>query len=147
MGGHAYWYIVPYRSNLQAALDDLRDREFTAGRYNPAIRLPRFPVDESAATAGARHLTIAAAVAAAEDAGTRSILDVARIGTTPDIGTATPLDAGIIEDLYGTTHPTRDMVESNMDFWEFVARGHAVYVVLYDNGEPSEICFAGYSFD
>ena len=35
MGAHPYWYFVKYQSNLQKALDELRDREFKAGRYNP----------------------------------------------------------------------------------------------------------------
>jgi hypothetical protein len=31
--------------------------------------------------------------------------------------------------------------------WDHIARGSAIYVTLYDNDEPSEILFAGYSFD
>jgi hypothetical protein len=36
---------------------------------------------------------------------------------------------------------------SDMAFFEEVERGTGVYVVVYDQGKPSEICFAGYSFD
>jgi len=32
-------------------------------------------------------------------------------------------------------------------FFEEIERGTGVYVVLYDQGKPSEICFAGYSYD
>ncbi len=46
-----------------------------------------------------------------------------------------------------TTQPTREMVEENMDFLEDVERGHGVYIILYQDGQPSEILFAGYSFD
>jgi hypothetical protein len=38
MGGHPYWYIVPYESDIDAALHKLKQREFEAGRYNPVIR-------------------------------------------------------------------------------------------------------------
>jgi hypothetical protein len=39
------------------------------------------------------------------------------------------------------------MVEANMDFMEEIERGHGVYIILYLDGKPDEICFAGYSFD
>ena len=39
------------------------------------------------------------------------------------------------------------MVEENMSFLEDVDRGHCVYLVLFKNGKPSEIFFAGYSYD
>jgi hypothetical protein len=34
-----------------------------------------------------------------------------------------------------------------MDFMEEVERGQGVYIILYRDGQPDEICFAGYSFD
>ena len=42
MGGHPYWYFVPYQENIQEALNALRQREFQAGRYNPATRVSAF---------------------------------------------------------------------------------------------------------
>jgi hypothetical protein len=48
---------------------------------------------------------------------------------------------------YRTTQPTLAAVEGNMDFLEDVERGHAVYVVCYTAGTPTELLFAGYSFD
>jgi hypothetical protein len=58
-----------------------------------------------------------------------------------------PLPDDVLEELYGTTEPTRAMVEGNMDFLEDVDRGMGVYIILYRDGKPDEICFAGYSFD
>ena len=58
-----------------------------------------------------------------------------------------PLADDVLEGLYGTTQPTRDMVEVNMEFMEELERGQGVYIILYANGKPDEICFAGYSFD
>lgn len=49
--------------------------------------------------------------------------------------------------LYGTEQPTRQMVEENMDFFNDLERGHGIYLAIYENGRPSEILFAGYSYD
>ena len=34
-----------------------------------------------------------------------------------------------------------------MYFLEDVERGQCVYIIMYKDGVPSEICFAGYSYD
>jgi hypothetical protein len=34
-----------------------------------------------------------------------------------------------------------------MDFFEELDRGHGIYIVLYKDGKPDELFFAGYSFD
>lgn len=36
---------------------------------------------------------------------------------------------------------------SNEQFWEFIERGQGIYIIIYKNAKPVEICFAGYSFD
>jgi hypothetical protein len=79
--------------------------------------------------------------------GTRSILDIERVADVPEIGVAAPLDDAILEDLYDTTTPTHDLIQSNMDFFGRIERGQAIYFVLYKDGEPDELVFAGYSFD
>jgi hypothetical protein len=147
MGGHPYWYVVPYQSNLQAALDDLRQREFKAGRYNPVTPFPDFPVEPDSPAPGAGHRTIDDALEDSDADGTRSILDIMRIGDSPDYSTASPIDDESLEEFFGTTRPTREMVEDNMDFLDDIERGQAAYVILYANDKPSEILFAGYSFD
>jgi hypothetical protein len=53
----------------------------------------------------------------------------------------------ILEELYGTTKPTREMIENNMDFFEGIERGHCIYIIVYKDEKPDEILFAGYSFD
>jgi hypothetical protein len=148
MGGHAYWYFVPYQEDLQQALDELRAREFAAGRYNPVIRYIKFTEPEfSRQKPGAKHKTIAAALAASQEEGTRSILDIAKIAEAPGYGVAAPLDEEIVTDLYGTAQPARDIVENNMVFLDSIERGQCAYLVLYEGGEPTEICFVGYSYD
>ena len=54
---------------------------------------------------------------------------------------------GSLLGLYGTTKPTREMVLANMDFYSEIDRGYGLYIVLYKDGEPDEILFAGYSYD
>jgi len=147
MGGQPYWYFVPYQDNLSAALAALREREFRAGRYSPVIRYIEF--DEPAFSGqnpGSRHGTIEKAVDDAGDSGTRSILDIARIGSQPDYGVAAPLGPGRILELYGSDKPSHRQVEK-LEFLDDIERGQCAYVIVYDGGTPSEICFAGYSYD
>lgn len=147
MGAHPYWYTVKYQPDTQRALDELREREFQAGRYNPVMPFLDFPIDEHAPAPGRQHGSIAEAMEDADADGTRSILDIHSIGDQPDFFTAGPLPDEILESLYGTTQPTREMVEPGMEFLEDLERGHCVYIVLYRNGQPHELFFAGYSFD
>jgi hypothetical protein len=147
MGAHPYWYIVPHAPNLQVVLDQLRQQEFRAGRYNPVMRYIEFPITATSPAPGAKHASIDQALKAADAEGTRSILDISRIAASPDFCTASPLSDAALEQLYGTTQPTREAVEDNMDFFEDLERGQAVYIVLYANGQPTEVLFAGYSFD
>ena len=56
---------------------------------------------------------------------------------------------------FGTTEPTRRMIEDNManaadeddDLYQNIARGQGFYVVVYKDGKPSEIFFGGYTYD
>lgn len=147
MGAHPYWYAVKYRPEIDVVLEDLRKREFRAGRYNPVMRFISFPITAASPSPGPQHRTIADAIAAADADGTRSILDITGIADEPDFGVACPLPEEVLESLYGTTQPTLTAVEQNMDFLEDVERGQAVYVICYQSGSPSDIFFAGYSYD
>jgi hypothetical protein len=147
MGAHPYWYFVKHQPNMQKALDELRAREFQAGRYNPVMPFPDFPVSPGAPAPGAQHDSIEEAMEDAAEDGTRSILDIQTVGDEPDFCVAVPLAQEQLEALYGTGQPSRQMIEENMDFLEDVDRGHCVYVVVYKNAAPDELFFAGYSFD
>jgi hypothetical protein len=147
MGAHPYWYFTPYEEDFESVLHELRRREFEAGRYNPVMRFIEFPIDPAVESPGAQHLSIEHARDAADMDGTRSILDIENIGETIEIGSAAPVDDDVLEELYETTQPTRQMIESNMDFFDRIDRGQAVYIVVYKDGKPNELCFAGYSFD
>jgi len=147
MGGHPWWYFVPYDPDVDRALQALRAQEFAAGRYNPVIPYPSFPLGPATLSPGAQHKSIATALKAADADGTRSILDMERVGNSPGYGAVCPLDPAIQRSLYGTDRPSRAQVEDNMDFLEEVERGQGVYIILYANDQAHELCFAGYSYD
>jgi hypothetical protein len=147
MGSEPYFYFVDYQRDFNAALQELRQSEFNAGRYNPVISFLDFPIDEKSPSPGAQHKSIKKAIRAADASGTRSILDIERIAEKPDYGVASQLQDEKLLELYGTTKPTHDMIEKNMDFFEDMERGQGIYIIVYKNNEPSEIFFAGYSYD
>jgi hypothetical protein len=147
MGAEPYYYFVKYQADLDKALQDLRQREFRAGRYFPAMDDLHFPVDDLSPSPGAQHSTIEEAFEDADADGTRSILDLERISDEPDFSAVTPLSGHALRELYGTTQPTREMIEKNMDFFEELDRGHGTSIVVFKDGIPSEILFAGYSYD
>ena len=147
MGSSPYWYVVPYQQDIDKALQELRQREFEAGRYNPAIAFPEFPVTASSPAPGKKHPTIDEARGEAAEDGTRSILDIDFIASEPDLMTACPLRDERLTTYFGTARPSRQMVESNMRFWDEVPRGQAIYIVLYEDDAPTELFFLGYSFD
>jgi hypothetical protein len=144
---------VPYEADVEHALQKLRQREFQAGRYNPVMMFPEFPLRLDVATPGPQHRSIEEVLENANEDGTRSILDITQVAGSPiDEGqmpffTAFPLANTDVIDLFGTPRPTRQMVEANHLMWDRIERGSAIYVTLYDDDKPCEILFAGYSFD
>ncbi|HZT59418.1 MAG TPA: hypothetical protein VFA21_12480 [Pyrinomonadaceae bacterium] len=147
MGGHAWFYFVEYEPDVNAALQKLREREFRAGRYNPAVWFPEFPVGPNSPSPGAQHGSIEEALEDSDADGTRSILDMERAADSPDYGVVAPLPADELLRLFGTDKPTREEIEESDELFEELERGQGVYVVAYAGGKPSEIFFAGYSFD
>ena len=116
MGAEPHFYFVKHQPNLDRALNDLRQREFHAGRYYPAMERLAFPIDPQAPSPGAQHATIEEAFEDADADGTRSILDLDHFSDEPDFGAITPLSDDALLQLYGTTQPTHEMIEENMDF-------------------------------
>ena len=132
MGAEAWSYFVPYDEDVQRALDQLKEREFRAGRFNGNHAHPA---------------TIEEAREAGDADGTRSILDMDRIGDEPDFGVVVPLSPEKLRDLFGTDQPTRSMIEGNFDYYEDIERGQGVCMIAFEDGKPSEIHFVGYSYD
>ena len=136
MGGEPYWYFERYQADVEAALHELRQREFAAGRYSPVIDSPSdlFPLGPNSPAPGAGHASIEEVMEEVEEEGTRSILDLDHVADEPDFCAVAPFPDHILADLYGTTQPTREMVEQNMDFLESIMRGQGAYIILYKNG-------------
>ena len=146
MGGHPWWYLVPYDEDVAKCLEALRRQEFEAGRYNPAEPFPRFPVDQRHRP-GRAHASVTAACAAADADGTRSILDMTRVAAKPDFGAVAPLDESELTELFGTVRPSAADVEESEGLFDALERGQGAYIVVYEDDEPSHIFFAGYSYD
>ena len=132
MGAEPWSCFTKHDANVQRALDRLRDEEFKAGRFRYAEEQPS-SIDE--------------ALEIADADGTASILDISSISDEPDFCCAAPFSAAELKQYFGSERPSRADVERADDYWEDIERGHARYTIVYANGAPSEIYFAGYSFD
>ncbi len=142
MGAEPWTYFVPYQKDFQQALEELREQEFEAGRYfpvNDASFQKDFGEENPAGIEEAQEL--------ADADGTRSILDIDRVGDEADYGVVRRLTEKEVIAYFGTKEPTRDVVEANSDFFEDIERGQGVCFVVYQDGAPSELVFAGYSYD
>ena len=147
MGAHPYYYFVEYQPDVEAALQELRQREFEAGRYNPVQPFLRFPLHPNSAAPGAQHESIDEAREDAAEDGTRSILDIEAVAEEPDFCVAAPLPKEALEQYFGTVQPTNEMISREMDFLESIERGQCIYITVFKDGRPDELFFAGYSFD
>jgi hypothetical protein len=132
MGAEAWSSYTKYDVNVQRALDDLRRDVFAAGDYRYAEEAPS---------------SIEEALEIADADGTASILDIQQISDEPDFCCAAPFSQTELKTYFGTDRPTRTDIESSDDYWEEMERGQARYAVVYADGKPAEIYFAGYSFD
>jgi hypothetical protein len=132
MGAKPWDHFVPYQENISAALKDLREREFRAGHFRGADLSPP-SIEDALSNAGAD--------------GTASILDIVEVADEPGFGCMAPLPNQELVSLFGTEHPTRAQIMSNMGFYADIERGEGVYIVAYKDGAPSEIFFGGYSCD
>jgi hypothetical protein len=150
MGGHFWSYCVPYQENIQAALEALREQEFRAGRFwQPAEVQPglfgrllgRGPSKPK------RPASIPEALKISDATGTRSILDMERVTDTPELGAVSSLRSEELRDLFGTEQPALEAIEKSDEFIDRLERGQGVYIVLYQEGKPEKIYFAGYSYD
>jgi hypothetical protein len=132
MGAEPWNCFTKYESDIQRALERLRNEEFAAGRYRYAEEQPS-SIDE--------------ALEIADADGTASILDIQQISAEPDFFCAAPFSAGELTQFFGSVHPTRADIEASRDYWEEMERGQARYAVVYAKDQPVELYFAGYSFD
>lgn len=132
MGGEPWFHTAPYQRDIPAALEALRQRVFAEGEYRGSEEEPA---------------SIEEALENMDADGTASILDIDHVAEEPEPTGLTVLAPADVKRYFGTERPTRADVEQAEDFWEDIGRGEAVCVVLYNGDRPSELYFAGYSFD
>ena len=147
MGAEPYYYFVKYNPDINAALQELRAREFEAGRYTPVIRHLDFPIRPDSPSPGAQHKSIRHALKAADADGTRSILDLDHVSDTADYGAVAPHPPEELDRLFGTQQPTHERIEQSDELFENIERGQGFYIVAYRDGRPDELYFVGYSCD
>jgi hypothetical protein len=156
MGSALYKYVVNYKADINEALQELREREFRAGRYNPVIESPYdlFPIGPHSPAPGPQHKTMVEAYLATEANGTRSIIDIEGVSDQPGFRRAVALEDDVLREVFGTTRPTRAMVEakgyllfSEIENHYRLRRGKAIFFILYRDDQPDEIYFAGRSID
>ena len=132
MGGEPWFHVAPYQSDIPAALEALRQRVFAEGEYRGSNEEPA---------------TIEEAIENMDADGTASILDIDHVAASPEPTGVTILTPAEAKQYFGTERPTRADVEKADQFWDDIGRGEAVCVVLYNGDRPSELYFAGISFD
>jgi len=132
MGGEPWFHVAPYQSDIPAALEALRRRVFAEGEYRGSEAEPA---------------SIEEALENMDADGTASILDIDHVADEPEPAGVTVLSAVETKQYFDTERPSRADLERSSDFWEHIGRGEAICVVLYTGDRPSELYFAGYSFD
>ncbi len=118
MGGHAYWYFTPYQSDLNSALQNLRQQEFEAGRYNPVNPFPFSPDFNEQIKAirpdPGNYSSIEEALEASAESGTRSILDIESVSDQPGSCVASPVSSQYLFRFFGTDKPSRQVIETGL---------------------------------
>ncbi|MDR2941678.1 MAG: hypothetical protein LBV17_03705 [Treponema sp.] len=147
MGSSPYWYYVAYEDDKNSALNKLRQREFEAGRYNPVVCFPEFPITEETKSPGKGHETIADALEDAAEDGTRSILDLDKVSDEDDYCIARILNKDELIEYFKTEKPTKEIIENTDSYIEDIERGKGFCITVYENEIPKELFFIGYSFD
>jgi|SRR5881296_1770290 len=152
MGAEFWSYWVPYQKDLNAALKELRQREFQAGRY---YQPPEVEPGFFGSVFRQQHepskpkppSNIREAIKASSPTGTRSILDIKRVAERPNFYTAALLPPEELVRLFGTDKPTHPVIEENEELAVGIERGQGECIIAFKDGKPDEIYFAGYSFD
>jgi hypothetical protein len=169
MGSRPYYYFCKYQEDIGTALQNLRQREFEAGRYNPAMydagismSSLDFPPTDNSVSPGAKHSSIEEAFKAGGSEGTGSILDIQSISKTSEFMTSSPLPPEFLTRFFNTEQPNRELVESiivreeildeddldSLDAWDdfadLVETPGGCHFIVYEDDKPSEIFFMGY---
>ena len=168
MGSFRYHHIVPFEQDLEASLQKLKEREFHAGRYFPALEMYDLTPDQMLRlTPGAQHDSIEEAKEEAAEEGNRSILDIDGFSAEPEFCRAYLVPEEEVRNALGTDRPTPALIDSVMSFsyeennpesllnlmenWiefeETVDRGFCYCLKLYEGARPTHLLYFGFSVD
>ena len=167
MGAEFYGYYVPYQEDKNKALQELRQREFEAGRYRAAFAekniRPKYDPDKgpimddvsNEPAPGRIHESIEEALDDewAQIEGTGSILDLREVSDKKDICIAHIPTRKEMVDYFGTEKPNRKQVEDRLkDYDVYLAdlvgvRGIGYCITVYKDEVAAELLFGGWSFD
>jgi len=169
MGASGWDSFVPYQSDINEALQGLRERVFQGGHYYLRRSLDLRPEDFANAPKEVQErvpqwiereksykppTTIEELIDWNGEEGTHSILDIDTIATSPGFGIAAPLSKEELKQFFGTDQPTHTMIdEKKRELSRFLQkdlgryRYEATYIIVYKDGAPDEIFFTGYSGD
>lgn len=174
MSGTRWEYYVRYRSDIDAALQALRQEVFERELYrdpwtgdaphsdevllSPEIRqwlkiTKRAEGEEQTPCFACTPSTIPELRELAEEHGTHSILDIDHVAPVSEFEALFPLSETQLTDLFGTTRPTR----ADLDRWRHRAPSdeepplyrhwEGISIVIYKDDIPDELYFQGASGD
>ena len=147
MGGHPYWYFVPYQQNLQQALDDLRAAEphiwpilsVIPSSSSPSLPSPRRTRGRSTRPSRPRWRR-------PKQTGPARFWTCPASARHPEYCVAAPPPAKLTE-LYGHGASTHEMLESSRDFIEVVRARQVRLRDRLSGSDPGQSSFGGYSYD
>jgi hypothetical protein len=165
MGASGWSYFVPYRAEINAALQELREQVFRKGEYYRVAPYWKERKEEDYAgypeerrrllverlrekQSLAEPTTIESLLKWNGEEGTHSILDVDRVTAEPEPGSVSPLKDQELLDIFGTLAPTRELIEQKSAEIQLLRRrGTGTWIAVYRGDTPVEIFFGGYSGD
>lgn len=142
MGATTWQYFVPYQQDVGKVLQELREEVFRAGAYRP----PR----ERDPSRARKPESIQQLVRRAREQGTHSIIDIEKASVSPEPSAVCPLPDEAIEQIFGTSTPSRQAIEvaaAHGDFEDYGRRGRGIYLPAFEDGAPTKLFFWGYSGD
>ena len=177
MGASAWEYFTPYQADHEKAFRDLRQKVFDSGDYlldTPTLPSSEEEYIEQAYSLGIytdqdeerlrvlyrklkeqyskpRPETIEELIEWNAESGTHAIIDVSSFIDDPDCNdlfTAISLSQAQLLELFETTKPTHQVIlEKRSAILRLRRRSQATYVIVYEDDDPTEIFFTGFSGD
>jgi hypothetical protein len=172
MGASGWHYFTPYQADIGKAMRELQEDVFQRDDYYKLdylddnvdtmidsldSLLPQYLRDMMhhdahvlRGTGSSEPTTIEALRDWNAESGTHSIIDILSVDEEPEIGIAAPLPDTELIRLFGTTRPTRTMIEVPgmiETLMDLRGRGEGTYIIVYHHEQPDEIFFTGFSGD